>query len=110
MASPRWTQKLRGGPKASPLEYLPASTSATARSGSVSIRLGTCTSPTPTSACSKSAPRAGWPLKVRPEGGLATLLATEAEGVRFNFTNDLDLDDEGNIYFTDSSIHYQRRL
>jgi sugar lactone lactonase YvrE len=50
-------------------------------------------------------------LKVRPEGGLATLLATEAEGVRFNFTNDLDLDldDEGNIYFTDSSIHYQRR-
>uniref|UniRef100_A0A804P945 Strictosidine synthase conserved region domain-containing protein n=1 Tax=Zea mays TaxID=4577 RepID=A0A804P945_MAIZE len=49
-------------------------------------------------------------LKVRPEGGLATLLATEAEGVRFNFTNDLDLDDEGNIYFTDSSIHYQRRL
>ncbi|ONL94808.1 Noc2p family [Zea mays] len=51
-------------------------------------------------------------LKVRREAGLATLLATEAEGVRFNFTNDLDLDldDEGNIYFTDSSIHYQRRL
>ncbi|ONL94809.1 Noc2p family [Zea mays] len=30
-------------------------------SGSVSIRLGTCTSPTPTSACSKSAARPGWP-------------------------------------------------
>jgi hypothetical protein len=36
----------------------PASTSAAARSGSVSIRLGTCTSSTPTSVCSKSAPRA----------------------------------------------------
>jgi sugar lactone lactonase YvrE len=48
-------------------------------------------------------------LKVGPEGGLATPLATEAEGVRLNFTNDLDLDDEGNVYFTDSSIHYQRR-
>uniref|UniRef100_A0A0D3FP52 Strictosidine synthase conserved region domain-containing protein n=1 Tax=Oryza barthii TaxID=65489 RepID=A0A0D3FP52_9ORYZ len=48
-------------------------------------------------------------LKVGPDGGLATPLATEAEGVRFNFTNDLDLDDDGNVYFTDSSIHYQRR-
>ncbi|KAL5219203.1 hypothetical protein ABZP36_019887 [Zizania latifolia] len=48
-------------------------------------------------------------LKVGPEGGLAMPLTTEAEGVRFNFTNDLDLDDEGNVYFTDSSIHYQRR-
>ncbi|ONL94814.1 Noc2p family [Zea mays] len=61
MAFPCWTQELHGGPKASPLEYLPASISATARSGSVSIRLGTCTSPTPTSACSKSAARPGWP-------------------------------------------------
>jgi sugar lactone lactonase YvrE len=48
-------------------------------------------------------------LKVGPEGGLATPLATEAEVVRVNFTNDPDLDDEGNIYFTDSRIHYQRR-
>jgi hypothetical protein len=48
-------------------------------------------------------------FKVGPEGGLATPLATEAEGVRFNFTNDLDLDADGNVYFTDSSIHYQRR-
>uniref|UniRef100_A0A0D9VZ23 Strictosidine synthase conserved region domain-containing protein n=1 Tax=Leersia perrieri TaxID=77586 RepID=A0A0D9VZ23_9ORYZ len=47
--------------------------------------------------------------RVGPEGGLATAIATEAEGVRFNFTNDLDLDDDGNVYFTDSSIHYQRR-
>ncbi|XP_020257884.1 protein STRICTOSIDINE SYNTHASE-LIKE 3-like [Asparagus officinalis] len=48
-------------------------------------------------------------LKVGPEGGLATQLTTEAEGVPLNFTNDLDIDEEGNIYFTDSSTNYQRR-
>ncbi|EHA8588532.1 protein STRICTOSIDINE SYNTHASE-LIKE 3 [Cocos nucifera] len=48
-------------------------------------------------------------LKVGPEGGLATPLSTEAEGVPLNFTNDLDIDEEGNIYFTDSSTNYQRR-
>ncbi|KAF3323503.1 strictosidine synthase 3-like protein [Carex littledalei] len=48
-------------------------------------------------------------LKVGPEGGLATPLTIEAEGVPLNFTNDLDVDEEGNIYFTDSSTKYQRR-
>ncbi|XWS52761.1 hypothetical protein CRYUN_Cryun11dG0099900 [Craigia yunnanensis] len=48
-------------------------------------------------------------FKVGPEGGLATSLVTEAEGVPLRFTNDLDIDDEGNIYFTDSSSKYQRR-
>lgn len=48
-------------------------------------------------------------MKVGPEGGLATSLTTEAEGVPLIFTNDLDLDDEGNIYFTDSSTKYRRR-
>lgn len=48
-------------------------------------------------------------MKVGPEGGLATSLATEAEGVPLKFTNDLDIDDEGNVYFTDSSTIYQRR-
>ncbi|KAL3530289.1 hypothetical protein ACH5RR_009611 [Cinchona calisaya] len=48
-------------------------------------------------------------MKVGPEGGLATSLATEAEGVPLRFTNDLDFDEEGNIYFTDSSTKYQRR-
>ncbi|XWS28478.1 hypothetical protein CRYUN_Cryun25bG0073200 [Craigia yunnanensis] len=43
------------------------------------------------------------------EGGLATSLLTEAEGMPLRFTNDLDIDDEGNIYFTDSSSKYQRR-
>jgi sugar lactone lactonase YvrE len=49
-------------------------------------------------------------LKVGPEGGLATQLTTEAEGVPLKFTNDLDIDEEGVIYFTDSSSKYQRRL
>ncbi|CAL9117007.1 protein STRICTOSIDINE SYNTHASE-LIKE 3 [Musa acuminata AAA Group] len=48
-------------------------------------------------------------LKVGPQGGLAAPLTTEAEGVPFNFTNDLDIDEEGNVYFTDSSTNYQRR-
>ncbi|KAK8655226.1 hypothetical protein V6N13_107814 [Hibiscus sabdariffa] len=48
-------------------------------------------------------------LKVGPEGGLATSLVTEAGRVPLRFTNDLDIDDEGNIYFTDSSSKYQRR-
>ncbi|EYU22989.1 hypothetical protein MIMGU_mgv1a0124101mg, partial [Erythranthe guttata] len=48
-------------------------------------------------------------MKVGPEGGLATSLSTEAEGVPLGFTNDLDIDVDGNVYFTDSSIKYQRR-
>ncbi|XP_068635749.1 protein STRICTOSIDINE SYNTHASE-LIKE 3-like [Aristolochia californica] len=48
-------------------------------------------------------------MKVGPEGGLATSLTTVADGVPLRFTNDLDFDDEGNIYFTDSSTIYQRR-
>eukprot|EP00262_Sarcandra_glabra_P016818 TRINITY_DN5595_c0_g1_i1.p1 TRINITY_DN5595_c0_g1~~TRINITY_DN5595_c0_g1_i1.p1 ORF type:complete len:389 (-),score=46.33 TRINITY_DN5595_c0_g1_i1:169-1335(-) len=48
-------------------------------------------------------------MKVGPEGGLAISLVTEAEGVPLRFTNDVDIDDEGNAYFTDSSTKYQRR-
>ncbi|KAL8496249.1 hypothetical protein ACS0TY_020093 [Phlomoides rotata] len=48
-------------------------------------------------------------MKVGPEGGLATSLTTEAEGVPLRFSNDLDIDDQGNVYFTDSSTKYQRR-
>lgn len=48
-------------------------------------------------------------LKVGPEGGLATTVSTHAEGVPLTFTNDLDVDDQGNIYFTDSSTKYRRR-
>ncbi|GER53077.1 calcium-dependent phosphotriesterase superfamily protein [Striga asiatica] len=48
-------------------------------------------------------------MKVGPEGGLAKSLATEADGIPLRFTNDLDIDEEGNVYFTDSSTNYQRR-
>ncbi|KAL5720728.1 cohesin loading factor Ssl3 [Ranunculus cassubicifolius] len=48
-------------------------------------------------------------MVVGPEGGLATLLVDKAEGVPLRFTNDLDIDEDGNIYFTDSSSNYQRR-
>ncbi|KAH9627416.1 hypothetical protein KSS87_012066 [Heliosperma pusillum] len=48
-------------------------------------------------------------MKVGPEGGLATSLTTEAEGVPLTFTNDLDVDEDGIVYFTDSSTNYQRR-
>ncbi|KAL2631934.1 hypothetical protein R1flu_016620 [Riccia fluitans] len=47
-------------------------------------------------------------LKVGPEGGLAEVLTNEAEGQKFKFTNDLDIDDDGTIYFTDSSSRYPR--
>ncbi|CAI8613878.1 unnamed protein product [Vicia faba] len=47
---------------------------------------------------------------VGPAGGLATKVATEAEGQPFRFTNDMDIsEDEDVIYFTDSSTTYQRR-
>ncbi|KAJ1404179.1 Strictosidine synthase, conserved region [Sesbania bispinosa] len=47
---------------------------------------------------------------VGPTGGLATQVATEAEGQLFNFTNDMDIsEDEDVIYFTDSSTIFQRR-
>ncbi|XLT04406.1 hypothetical protein HN51_043155 [Arachis hypogaea] len=47
-------------------------------------------------------------MKVGPEGGPAISLATEAEGVPLRFTNDVDIDAHGNVYFTDSSSYYQR--
>ncbi|CAE5956889.1 unnamed protein product [Arabidopsis arenosa] len=48
-------------------------------------------------------------MKVGPEGGLATSVTNEADGVPLRFTNDLDIDDQGNVYFTDSSSFFQRR-
>lgn len=48
-------------------------------------------------------------LMVGPEGGLATSLVREVDGIPLGFTNDLDIDEEGIVYFTDSSAKYQRR-
>ncbi|XP_052174624.1 protein STRICTOSIDINE SYNTHASE-LIKE 10-like [Diospyros lotus] len=49
-------------------------------------------------------------LVVGPQGGLATPIATEADGVPFGFTNGLDIDQQtGFVYFTDSSSRYRRR-
>ncbi|PKA67289.1 Strictosidine synthase 1 [Apostasia shenzhenica] len=48
-------------------------------------------------------------LGVGPEGGAAQQLAMEANGVPFSFTNGVDVDEQtGIVYFTDSSIHFQR--
>ncbi|WVZ26481.1 hypothetical protein V8G54_005025 [Vigna mungo] len=50
-------------------------------------------------------------LKVGPAGGVAKQLATSAEGVPFRFTNALDIHPKtGEVYFTDSSILFQRRV
>ncbi|XVF85687.1 hypothetical protein PTKIN_Ptkin17bG0136300 [Pterospermum kingtungense] len=49
-------------------------------------------------------------LMVGPNGGVAQQLATSAEGVPFRLTNALDIDtNTGMVYFTDSSIVFQRR-
>nr|GMD44777.1 protein STRICTOSIDINE SYNTHASE-LIKE 2-like [Ipomoea batatas] len=49
-------------------------------------------------------------LAVTPNGGIATPVAKQAEGVPFGFTNSLDIDQAtGVVFFTDSSTKYQRR-
>lgn len=46
-------------------------------------------------------------LRVGPEGGEVQVLATQAEGVPFRFTDDLDVDRAGRfVYFTDASSRY----
>ncbi|XP_017701989.2 protein STRICTOSIDINE SYNTHASE-LIKE 10-like [Phoenix dactylifera] len=49
-------------------------------------------------------------LVVAPNGGVATQLATGADGQPFNLANGLDVDQEtGVVYFTDSSTRFRRR-
>ncbi|KAJ4970499.1 hypothetical protein NE237_003598 [Protea cynaroides] len=49
-------------------------------------------------------------MKVGPNGGLATPVVTQAEGKTFRFTNNIDIDEEdGVVYFTDSSTQFYRR-
>ncbi|KAK8450646.1 hypothetical protein SEVIR_6G068500v4 [Setaria viridis] len=48
-------------------------------------------------------------MRVGPNGGEATVLATEAGGVPLRFTNGVDVDQvTGDVYFTDSSTTYSR--
>jgi sugar lactone lactonase YvrE len=44
-------------------------------------------------------------LRIAPDGRIETL-ATEAEGVPFVFTNDVDIASDGAIYFTDASYKF----
>ena len=48
-------------------------------------------------------------MRVGPNGGEATVLATEAGGAPLRFTNGVDIDQvTGDVYFTDSSKTYTR--
>ncbi|KAF2322068.1 hypothetical protein GH714_006192 [Hevea brasiliensis] len=47
-------------------------------------------------------------LVVGPEGGLAAPLATHAAGDPILFANDLDIHENGSIFFTDTSKRYDR--
>ncbi|CAK9191757.1 unnamed protein product [Sphagnum troendelagicum] len=48
-------------------------------------------------------------LKVGPEGGQAEPVITEIDGIPMRFSNDLDFDEDGVLYFTDSSTKWSRR-
>ena len=49
-------------------------------------------------------------LVVGPNGGLASTVASEAQGTPFGFTNGVDIHQtNGAVYFSDSSSRYQRR-
>ncbi|MED6144665.1 Protein STRICTOSIDINE SYNTHASE-LIKE 13 [Stylosanthes scabra] len=47
-------------------------------------------------------------LVVGPNGGLATALATHVDGEPILFANDLDIHNNGSIFFTDTSKRYNR--
>ncbi|EFJ32409.1 hypothetical protein SELMODRAFT_230896 [Selaginella moellendorffii] len=48
-------------------------------------------------------------MVVGSEGGQAQVLANEVNGQKIKFANDVDFDDKGFVYFTDTSTRYQRR-
>jgi sugar lactone lactonase YvrE len=48
-------------------------------------------------------------MRVGPAGGVAEVVAAKDDGVPFNFTNGVDVDQvTGDVYFTDSSTNYPR--
>ncbi|PKA48097.1 strictosidine synthase [Apostasia shenzhenica] len=48
-------------------------------------------------------------MLVGEDGGVATPLATQAQGRPILFANDLDIHENGSVFFTDSSMRYNRR-
>ncbi|XP_072957687.1 protein STRICTOSIDINE SYNTHASE-LIKE 13 [Typha angustifolia] len=48
-------------------------------------------------------------MVVGPNGGVATPLTTSADGSPILFANDLDVHSNGSIFFTDTSMRYNRR-
>lgn len=46
-------------------------------------------------------------LRIDPQGAI-TVLTTEAEGIPFKFTDDLDIGSDGVIYFTDASSRFEQ--
>ncbi|MDT4792428.1 Strictosidine synthase [compost metagenome] len=46
-------------------------------------------------------------LRIDPQGNIS-VLASEADGVPFRFTDDLDIAQDGRIYFTDASSRFQQ--
>ncbi|CAD5107720.1 SMP-30/gluconolactonase/LRE family protein [Zestomonas carbonaria] len=46
-------------------------------------------------------------LRIDPQGNIA-VLATEADGVPFRFTDDLDIASDGRIYFSDASSKFEQ--
>lgn len=47
-------------------------------------------------------------LVVGPDGGIATPLATHVERKPIKFANDLDIHENGSIFFTDTSTRHNR--
>lgn len=48
-------------------------------------------------------------MKVGPEGGQAEVVLNEIDGVPMLFTNDFDFDDEGVVYFVQSSLKWPHK-
>lgn len=46
-------------------------------------------------------------MKVGAEGGQAEVILSDIDNMPMKFPNDLDFDDEGNLYFTDSTTRWQ---
>lgn len=48
-------------------------------------------------------------LRILPDTGELTVLATAADGQKFGFTDDLDIARDGTVYFSDASFKYHQK-